>query len=233
MMYHVGRPNVGDREAFITRVNHILDSRWLTNDGAMLKLFEKKIAAFLGVKHCVVVCNGTVALEIVAQALGLTGEVIMPSFTFIATAHALQWLGITPVFCDVVQGGIHIDAGKAVQLITPRTSAIVGVHTFGQACNVDALQRVADRHGLKLLFDAAHAFGCSYRGGMIGRFGDCEVFSFHATKVTNSFEGGAIVTDDDGLVARCRRMRNFGFENYEQYRLGINGKMSRFTRRWD
>jgi dTDP-4-amino-4,6-dideoxygalactose transaminase len=226
-MYHVGRPNIGNRKSFLTRINHILDCRWLTNDGAILKLFEKRIAAFLGVQHCVAVCNGTVALEIAARAMDLQGEVIVPSFTFVATAHALQWQGITPVFCDVVRGGIHIDAGQVERLLTPRTTGIVGVHTFGQPCNVDGLARVAKRHGLKLMLDAAHAFGCTYRGRKVGGFGDCEILSFHATKVVNAFEGGAIVTNDGELAKRARFMRNFGFSGEDDVQfLGINGKMS-------
>jgi dTDP-4-amino-4,6-dideoxygalactose transaminase len=174
-----------------------------------------------------VVCNGTVGLEVGIRTLGLTGEVIVPSFTFVASAHALEWLGITPVFCDVHDRTHCIDPRKVEELITPRTSAILGVHLWGQPCAVNELADIAERRGLRLLFDAAHAFGCSYQGRMIGNFGSLEVFSFHATKFFNTFEGGAIVTNDDALAERIRAMRNFGYgRNDEIFDVGTNGKMN-------
>jgi len=188
---------------------------------------EQRISEFLGVKHCVAMCNGTVALEIAIRALGLHGEVIVPSFTFIATAHALQWQEITPVFCDVAPGMHHINPARVEELITPRTTGIIGVHVWGQACDIEALTDIARRRGLKLMFDAAHAFACSYKGRMIGNFGDAEVFSFHATKFFNTFEGGAVVTNDDQLADRLRFMRNFGFAGYDDVDyVGTNGKMT-------
>jgi dTDP-4-amino-4,6-dideoxygalactose transaminase len=224
---HVGRPNVGDREKFSKRVNDILDSRWLTNDGPCVAEFEERIVDLTGVKHCVATCNATVALEIAIRALGLEGEVILPSFTFIATAHALQWLGIKPVFCDIDPQSHTIDPQKIERLITPQTSGILAVNLWGRPCDIAALEEIARRHGLKLLFDSAHAFGCSYQGRMIGGFGDAEVFSFHATKFLNSLEGGALVTNDDELAQKFRLMRNFGFTSYDRVdSLGINGKMS-------
>jgi dTDP-4-amino-4,6-dideoxygalactose transaminase len=167
-------------------------------------------------------------MEIAAKAANLTGEVIVPSFTFIATAHAMQWLGLTPVFCDIDPQTHTIDAEQVEKLITPRTSAIVGVHVWGQPCNVEALAAIAHRHNLKLLFDAAHAFHCSYQGRMLGNFGDAEVFSFHATKFFNTFEGGAIVTNDDELAKKIRLMKSFGFAaGYDNVTsLGTNGKMN-------
>jgi dTDP-4-amino-4,6-dideoxygalactose transaminase len=175
-------------------------------------------------------CNGTVALEIAIRAVGLKGEVIIPSFTFIATAHALWWQGITPVFCDIDPVTYNIDPRKVEQMITPNTTGILGVHVWGRACDVDALTRVAHRNDLKLLFDAAHAFVCSHKGQMIGGFGDAEVFSFHATKSFNTFEGGAVVTDDDELAAKIRLMKNFGFSGYDNViYVGTNGKMSEIS----
>jgi dTDP-4-amino-4,6-dideoxygalactose transaminase len=172
-------------------------------------------------------CNATVALEIVIRALGLTGEVIVPSFTFVATAHALQWQEITPIFCDIDPRTHNLDPARVERMLTPRTSGIIGVHLWGRACDVGALSELAARRGLKLLFDAAHAFGCSHGGRMIGGFGDAEVFSFHATKFFNSFEGGAVVTNDDGLAERIRLMKNFGFAGYDNVvYIGTNGKMS-------
>jgi dTDP-4-amino-4,6-dideoxygalactose transaminase len=172
-------------------------------------------------------CNGTVALEIAIRAAGLVGEVIVPSFTFIATAHALQWQGITPVFCDIDPQTHNLDPCQIEQMITPRTTGIIGVHVWGRPCDVEALTHIARRHDLKLLFDAAHAFSCSYKGQMVGRFGDAEVFSFHATKFFNTFEGGAVVTNDDDLATKMRLMKNFGFRGYDNViYIGTNGKMS-------
>src|SRR5215207_3041122 len=224
---HVGRPNIGNRGRLLARINDLLDRRWLTNNGPYVQEFEHKLSAMVGIKHCIAVCNATVALEITCKAAGLAGEVIVPSFTFVDTAHALQWQGITPVFCDVDPRTHNIDPCRVEQMITPRTTGIIGVHLWGRPCDVDGLADIARSHDLKLLFDAAHAFGCSYKGRMIGGFGEAEVFSFHATKVFNTFEGGAIVTNDDELAAKARLMRNFGFAGYDNVDyIGTNGKMN-------
>jgi dTDP-4-amino-4,6-dideoxygalactose transaminase len=227
---HVGRPNIGNRERLLKRINQLLDSKWLTNMGPFERDFEERVAKLVGVRHCIPICNGTVALEIAIRAAGLSGEVIVPSFTFIATAHALQWQEITPVFCDIEPHTHTLNPAKVERMISPRTSGIIGVHMWGHSCDVKALTDIARRHRLKLLFDAAHAFGCSYEGRMIGNFGDAEVFSFHATKFFNAFEGGAIVTNDDELAASVRLMRNFGFAGYDQVTsVGTNGKMSEIS----
>jgi dTDP-4-amino-4,6-dideoxygalactose transaminase len=224
---HVGRPNIGDRERLLERINHILDTRWLSNDGPFAAEFERRIADSVGVKHCVAMCNATVATEIAVRALSLQGEVIIPSFTFVATAHALQWQQITPVFCDIDPGTFNINPDKIDNLITPRTSGILAVHVYGRPCAIAELQTIADRHHLSLLFDAAHALGCRYRGKMIGGFGNAEILSFHATKFINSGEGGAVVTNDDELAAKIRLMKNFGFAGYDTVvHIGINGKMT-------
>jgi len=224
---HVGRPNIGDRARFLDRINGILDRAWLTNDGPCVKELERRIAALAGVKHCMAVCNATIGLEIAIRALDLSGEVIVPSFTFVATANALHWQTIRPVFADIDPNTHNLDPQAVERAITPRTTGIVGVHVWGRPCAVDALAGLARRRGVKLLFDAAHAFGCSSAGRMVGRFGDAEVFSFHATKVLNSFEGGAIVTNDDEVAHRVRMMRNFGFAGYDSaVHVGVNGKMT-------
>ena len=224
---HVGRPNIGNRRDFGRRVNDILDRRWLTNGGPYLDDFERRIADFIGVKHCIATCNATVALEIAIRALGLSGEVIVPSFTFVATAHALQWQGITPIFCDIDPRTHNIDPRKVEELITSRTSGILAVHLWGRPSPIAKLQVLANRHGLALLFDAAHAFACKYRGRMIGGFGEAEVLSFHATKFINTGEGGAVVTNNDDLASRIRLMINFGFSGFDKVvSIGTNGKMS-------
>ena len=227
---HVGRPNIGDRKILNERFNQILDNKWLSNNGPFVQEFERKIEKFLGVKHCIAVCNATIGLEITVRALDLKGEVIVPSFTFIATAHCLQWQKITPVFCDIDPKTHNIDPKKIEDLITPRTSGIIGVHVWGRPCAIEPLTEIAAKHNLKLMFDAAHAFGCSYHGTMIGNFGDAEVFSFHATKFFNTFEGGAIVTNNDDLAAKIRLMKNFGFSGYDTVvSIGTNGKMNEFS----
>ena len=224
---HVGRPNIGNRQKFSTRVDDILDRKWLTNDGPYVIEFEKRLAELTGVKHCIAMCNATIALEIAIRALELKGEVIVPSFTFVATAHVLQWQDITPVFCDIDPQTHTIDPAKIDALITPQTTGILAVNLWGWHCDIAALEEIARRRGLKLLFDSAHALGCSYKDRMIGGFGDAEVFSFHATKFVNSLEGGAVVTNDDELARKIKLMRNFGFVAYDQVAsIGTNGKMS-------
>lgn len=223
---HVGRPNIVNREAFLAQVTRILDNQWLTNNGPVVQEFERRVAEYLGVKHCVAMCNGTIALEIAIRALGLEGEVIVPSWTFIATAHSLYWQGITPVFADIDPATHNLDPEAVRRMITPRTSGIIAVHLWGRAAPVDELQAIADQHGLKLMFDAAHAFGSSYKGRSIGGFGACEVLSFHATKAFNTMEGGAVVTNDDELAETMQLMRNFGFKGYDNViHPGTNGKM--------
>src|SRR5579871_3649179 len=223
---HVGRPNVGDRANLYRRFDEMLDRNWLTNDGPFVKEFERRIAEYVGTKHCVAMCNATIALEIAVRGLELAGEVIVPSYTFVATAHALQRQEITPVFCDVDPRTHNLDPRRLERMITPRTTGIIGVHLWGRAAPVEELDEIAWRRGLALLFDAAHAFGCSHRGRMIGSLGTCEVFSFHATKFLNSFEGGAIVTNDGPLAKKFRLMRNFGFAGYDNViHVGTNGKM--------
>ena len=223
----VGRPNLGDRSRLFARLEDMLERRWLTNDGPYVLEFEERLAARAGVRHCVAMVNATVGLEIVARACGLAGEVIVPAFTFIATAHALQWQHITPVFCDIDERTHNIDPAQIEALITPRTTGILAVHVWGRPAPIGELTTIARRHGLRLVFDSSHAVACTWRGRPIGGFGDAEVFSFHATKLLNAFEGGAVVTDDDALAAGLRSMRNFGISGYDEVAgLGINGKMN-------
>ena len=224
---YVGRPNIGDRERLMARIHDMLDRRWLTNHGPYVQEFERRLCAVVGVRHCIPVCNATVGLEIATRAAGLSGECIVPSYTFVATAHALQWQEITPVFCDIDERTHTLDPTQVERLITPRTTGIVATHTWGRPCAIEALTEIARRRHLTLMFDAAHAFGCSHGGRMIGGFGRAEIFSFHATKFLNSFEGGAIATDDDELAARIRLMKNFGFAGFDNVVfIGTNGKMT-------
>jgi dTDP-4-amino-4,6-dideoxygalactose transaminase len=227
---HVGQPNIGNHKKFAERVNDILERRWLTNGGNYVSEFEERIADIAGVEHCVAMCNATIGLEIAIRALELKGEVIIPSFTFIATAHALQWQEITPIFCDIDHDSHCLDPAQVERLITPRTTGIIGVHLWGRPCEIDSLTEIAARNGLKLLFDSAHAFACSYKGRSVGSFGDAEVFSFHATKFLNSMEGGAVVTNNPDLAQKIRLMRNFGFSHYDQTdSIGVNGKLNEMS----
>ena len=224
---HVGRPNIGNREAFIKLANEIFDRRWLSNNGPLVEQLEKRIAEVLGVEHCIAMCNGTVALEIAIRAVELKGEVIVPSYTFIATAHALSWQGITPVFADIDPITHTLDPVAVRRMITPRTTGILATHLWGTPCDIDGLQAIADEYGLKLVFDAAHAFMSGHSNKMIGGFGQAEVFSFHATKFFNTFEGGAVTTNDDDLANTMRLMRNFGFAGLDNViHPGTNGKMT-------
>jgi len=227
---HVGRPNMGNQKDFLRRVDEILDRRWLSNNGPMVQEFEKRIAEILGVKHVVAMCNATAGIEIACHALGLKGEVIVPSYTFIATAHALQWQGITPVFADMDPGTHNLNPEKIEKLITPKTTGIIGVHVWGRGCDTQAIEKVAANNRLKVMYDASHAFGCSHKGHMIGTFGECEVFSFHATKFINCLEGGVVTTNNDQLAHKMRMMTNFGFTGYDRVEyLGINGKMNEIS----
>lgn len=224
---HVNAPNIGDRKRFYECTEAMFDSKWLTNDGELVRRFEQELQDYLGVRHCLVVSSGTAALQLAIQALELSGEVMLPSLTYVATAHALQWLGIKPVFCDIDPESLCIHPDEITRHITPRTTGIIGVHVYGRGCDTAALEVLAEHHQLKLIYDAAHAFGNAINGKPIGCFGDCEVFSFHATKFFNSFEGGAITTNNDDLAERIRLMRNFGFSDLDQVDcVGINGKMT-------
>lgn len=227
---HVGRPNRPSKAAFFAHAEEIWESAWLTNNGPKVQQLETELGQMLGVKHVIAVCNATIGLQIAIRALGMSGEVIVPSFTFVATAHSLEWQGITPIFCDVDPVTHCLDPKRVEQLITPRTTGIMPVHIWGNICNVEEIQALADKHGLKVLYDAAHAFGCEHAGRMVGNFGDAEVFSFHATKVLNTFEGGCITTNDDEVARIIRLMINFGFIGKDQVtHVGSNGKMSEIS----
>jgi dTDP-4-amino-4,6-dideoxygalactose transaminase len=224
---HVGRPNQPDRTQFLQAVNRVLDRNVLTNGGPEMQALEERFRRLTGVEHAIAVSNGTIGLQLVARALNLKGCVLMPAFTFIATAHAFQWLGIEPQFCDVDPATHNLDPAQvAVHLARGGISAVVGVHVWGNLCAPIELEGLCRKHGIPLIFDAAHALGCGTAERAAGAFGLAEVFSLHATKICHSFEGGIITTNDANLAARLARMRNFGFAGYDQVDgLGINAKL--------
>jgi len=223
----VGQPDLSAQNQMLRRIQDVLKSGWITNNGPLVKQFEDEICTMTGARHCVAVCNGTMALQIMAKSCGLKGEVIMPALTFIATPHAMEWIGLKPVFADVDSETHTLDIQSVRNCITPATTAILGVHLWGNPCEVDALQELADEFGIRLLFDACHAFGCRDRGRSIGTFGDAEAFSFHATKFVHSLEGGAILTQSAELAEQMRLMRNFGITGLSTVEnAGINGKLN-------
>ena len=224
---YVGRPNIGNRKIFDELVDGIFERKWFTNSGEIVREFERKLANHLQVKHCIPVCNATVGLQLACHALELTGEVILPAFTFVASAHAVSWSNLKPVFADVDRETHCLCPESVRKLVNARTSAILGVHLWGNPCEIDQLQAIADERKIKLFFDAAQAFHCEYQGTPIGNFGNCEVFSFHATKFFNTFEGGAVATNDDALAKKIRQLKNFGFaEKHQVACIGTNAKMS-------
>lgn len=223
----VGRPQIGDRARLQQRWDQLLDSGWFTHNGPLVQEFERAVADAAGTAHCVLVTSATTALELLLDSAGITGEVIMPSMTFIATAHSARVRGIQPVFCEIDPATGCIDPDEVERLITSRTTAIAGVHLWGQPCAVDRLQKIAEANGLFLYFDAAQALGSTFEGTPIGGFGQAEVFSFHATKVVNSFEGGAVVTNDGELAEKIRIRHKFGMNAQGVVcREGTNAKMT-------
>lgn len=223
---HVGQPVLLNPQEMLTDFDRVLHSGQLTNNGPRLKDFEAAVCRVTATRHCIATCNATIALQIAARALKLTGEVIMPAFTFIATAHAMEWIGLEPVFADVDAHTHTLNPDSVASCITSRTSAVLPVHLWGHVCRTDELRTLCVSRGLRLLYDSSHAFGCQHNGIPVGSFGDAEVFSFHATKFVHAFEGGAIVTNDDQLAERCRRLRAFGICGLTEISdVGTNGKM--------
>jgi dTDP-4-amino-4,6-dideoxygalactose transaminase len=225
----VTRPVVPTMEELTPLLKEILTTKWLTNDGPYVQEFEKELRKYLGVPHCSTYCNGTLALQLCVQGLRLSGEVITTPFTFPATPHVLYWNNITPVFCDINPHSYNLDPQYIESLISPRTTGIMAVHIFGNPCDMELIEKIANYHGLKVIYDAAHAFGVEVNGKSIGNFGDASMFSFHATKIFNTLEGGAVACQDVNLYQRLRDLRNFGIRSEEEViSPGINAKMNEF-----
>ncbi|RLD61981.1 MAG: DegT/DnrJ/EryC1/StrS family aminotransferase [Bacteroidetes bacterium] len=223
----VTQPVLPPLEEFIPLLEDIWKSKWLTNNGKYHQQFEKQLAEFLGVKYISLFSNGTLALITALQELRITGEVITTPYSFVATTHALWWNGIKPVFVDIEPGYCNLDPEKIEAAITPKTTAIVPVHVYGNPCNVEAIQKIADKYGLKVIYDAAHAFGVEKNGTSILNSGDLSILSFHATKVFNTIEGGAIICHDEETKKRIDYLKNFGFAGETTVIApGINAKMN-------
>lgn len=227
---YVSRPSLPPLEDVLPLLEQIWDSRMLSNNGPLLQRFEATLADYLGVDHIAIVANATLGTVLAMQQAGITsGEVITTPFSFVATAHAVKWAGATPVFADIDPDTLNLDPAAVEALITPETRAILPVHTFGVPCDVVGLADVAKRHNLKLLYDAAHAFGVTRDGQSVLRHGDMSVLSFHATKVFNTFEGGAIVVPDHETKLAIDRLGNFGIVDEAHVEaIGTNAKMSEF-----
>ncbi len=216
-------------DEYVNEIKSIWDSHWLTNMGVKHKEFQSKLKEFMGVSNVELMVNGHMALEMILQAYDLKGEVITTPFTFASTTHAIVRNGLTPVFCDIKEDDHTIDPDKIEDLITDKTCAIVPVHVYGNICDVEKIETIAKKHDLKVIYDAAHTFGEDYKGVGIGNFGDASIFSFHATKVFNSIEGGCVCFSDSSIEKRLYNLKNFGIKDAETVEaVGANAKMNEF-----
>ena len=229
MRIHVTRPSMPDFEEFCNEIKPLWESKWLTNCGELHNLLQSRLKAFLGAEKVMLFTNGHAALEAAIAAHHLKGEVITTPFTFASTTQAIVRNGLTPVFCDVKENNFTIDCSQIEQLITPKTSAIVPVHVYGNVCDVFEIERIAKKYRLKVIYDAAHAFGETVGGRAVGTFGDASMFSFHATKVYHTIEGGCVTYADSRLTEKLSALQNFGMKGPEEFvEIAGNGKMNEF-----
>ena len=225
----VTRATMPPIEEYIDEIKSIWETHWLTNMGEKHQVLQKELKEYLHVDNIELLVNGHMALELTMQAMNLSGEVITTPFTFASTTHAIVRNGLTPVFCDINEEDYTIDVSKIESLITEKTTAIVPVHVYGNICNVEEIEKIAKKHHLKVIYDAAHTFGETYKGKGIGDFGDASCFSFHATKVFNTIEGGAVCYHNNELGKRLYNLKNFGIQGPEQVDgIGANAKMNEF-----
>lgn len=228
-MINVTKTYLPKKEKYINYIDQIYNNGWVTNNGPLVNLLEKRLAEYLGVKNLVLVSNGTVALEVAYRALELNGLAITTPFSFVATTSSLVTNNLHPIFADIDPESFNLNPNNIEPLITKNTSAIVGVHVYGNPCDVDEIGRIAKSHNLKVIYDAAHAFGVKYKNTSVLNYGDISTLSFHATKIFHTIEGGALVINDDSLVQKVRYLINFGIKNTEEIpHLGINAKMNEF-----
>lgn len=229
-MINVTKPSLPDFEKVKPYLEQIWDTKVLSNNGPLHTELEARLADFLGLEHVSLFCNATIALITAQQALDVTGEVITTPYSFVATAHAINWMRNTPVFVDVEPDSLCLDPALVEAAVTPQTKAIMPLHCYGNTCATEEIERIADKHDLKIIYDACHSFGVEDEGGSVLRHGDVSVVSFHATKVFNTFEGGLLVSNSAELKRRVDHLKNFGFESeVSVVGPGINGKMSEFN----
>lgn len=228
-MIPVTRPFLPPKTEYQRYLDGIWERNWLTNNGPLVNELELSLKEYLGLDHLLFVSNGTIAIQLAIKALDLKGEIITTPFSYVATTSSIVWEGCTPVFVDIFPDRLTIDPGKIEAAITPQTSAILATHVYGIPCEVEAIQQIADRHGLKVIYDGAHAFGVKVKGKSIFEYGDISTCSFHATKLFHTIEGGSVVAKDPELIKRMAYLRNFGQDGFERFNgVGINGKNSEF-----
>ncbi|HMO17963.1 MAG TPA: DegT/DnrJ/EryC1/StrS family aminotransferase [Oligoflexia bacterium] len=228
-MINVTKAYLPDLSEYVRYLENIWDSAWLTNHGPLITKLEQDLKEHLGVKHLFVVNNGTIAIQIALRALDLSGEIITTPFSYVATTSSIVWEHYKPIFVDIDENSLTIDPELIESAITPKTKAILAVHVYGNPCKVETIEEIAKRHKLKVIYDAAHAFGVNYEGTSVLNYGDISTLSFHATKLFHTVEGGAIVTSNDLLAHKISYLRNFGHSSPETfYDVGINGKNSEF-----
>lgn len=228
-MINVTKTYLPNKEKYKKYIDEIYENGWLTNNGPLVQRLEKRLAEYLGVKNIVLVSNGTVALEIAYRTLDIKGFAITTPFSFVATTSSLVTNNILPIFADIDKNTFNLDSKNIEKLITPNTSAIVPVHVFGNACEVEEIEQIANKYNLKVVYDAAHAFDVKYKDTSVLNYGDISTLSFHATKLFHTIEGGALIINDDELVQKARYLINFGIKNQEEIpHLGTNAKMNEF-----
>ena len=228
-MINVTKTYMPSKEKYLKYIDKIYSSGWITNNGPLVQELEKKLAMHLNVKNIILVANGTIALDIAHKALGIKDEVITTPFSFVATTSSLVASGIKPIYADIDPTTYNLDADNIISKITSKTSAIVPVHVFGNACDVEKIDKIAKEHKLKVIYDAAHAFDVRYKDRSVLEYGDISTLSFHATKLFHTIEGGALIVNDDSIVEKIRYLINFGIESEDNIpELGINGKMNEF-----
>lgn len=227
-MIQVTKPYLPPLTLYNTYLQGVWERQWLTNHGPLVQELEEKLKKYLGVKHLLFVNNGTIALQIALKALAVKGEVITTPFSYVATTNSILWEGCKPVFADIKKTDFNIDPSAIERLITSNTVAILATHVYGNPCDVDAIEKIAGRHKLKVIYDGAHAFGAVYNNKQVLTYGDIATCSFHATKIFHTVEGGAIITNDDALAEKMILFRQFGHIGDEHFSIGINGKNSEF-----
>ncbi|MVM30119.1 aminotransferase class I/II-fold pyridoxal phosphate-dependent enzyme [Spirosoma sp. HMF4905] len=227
-MINVTKSYLPDLEDYVTLLRGVWERVHLTNDGPLLRELEAQLKEYLGVKHLKFCTNGTIVLQMALKALDIKKEVITTPFSYVATTNALLWEGCTPIFADIRPDDFNIDPAKIESLITENTQAIMATHVYGNACQIEQIQAIAEKYNLKVIYDAAHTFGATYKGNSILSYGDVSTCSFHATKVFHTVEGGCIVTNDDALAEKLHHYRSFGHKNDTYFGLGINAKNSEF-----